>query len=819
MSKIGIHAQRPTPAAKQLVQAGARVAVLVSDFGAAEEYRAASPGITIIGRPRQDYEVRDQLVALLGKPDAIQRARDLAARFVESQWYYVYRQNPYILNWIGHNEQSFGGPNDADALNLMALYGEYEAERARQMADYGLSAVVGGFSTGYPEITYPDHTPDLRMWNMFLPALYAVDNYGGLLHLHEYAAPLLKWWTFLAPWGQLAGWLLLRYRQLYHYVIDPRNLDVPLVISECGWDRAGGGGGVPTGCWRDLAAYWAAQGRPDTEAYMAEQVIEMDMQWGKDPMLLGVALFDYGADNPLWERYRLDNAAIFNAALLAYMQGGQPMVNSFTLNQVVYVTSASGTKLLGADGKQQAPPNDTAGPHDSGKITATAQHLPLHADTDWFWEINFGSGKVGFVNDVNLGPSDVITGGASGGWLQETGKVSSPKVKPPTHDTCWVFNTPDITEPMWEIAGSADWYEVINRQWNPSRKRWFYGIPDHDLSGNVPAKQGKEQKRGWVDCRDVEAVNGLPDCKTAPPPDSGGGTGGDGGGGTGGTTTIDPGIVIPVGNLVKNPDFSAGWDEPSGNQTPRFWQRIQTPNGQPNIWPQKMQQGVLKPSIAVRQCEAVHKPWNLLPDGERWGLPLALILFLVAAVAGGLVAVYKMFCGDSSSETLQQILTGLTPGRAVHIWAYILGETSDKPTSPTNKLEGDHFRMGLHVPGAEDNRTYEQAYTHKDVTGNDRHWNKLSVNTTVPADGVLPVAVAVQQNWAGSVDFFLACVVAEYADNPPPPDGGGADISAELAAADADLVALDAAQAAEEAAEQDLRAELAKIKQKQGGNA
>src|SRR3990167_3651432 len=144
-SKLTAHSQRPTLAARQLVEAGAQSAFMVDDFGAAKDYLALHPGIVLIGRVYTKRTYGERLA------DAGGNTTVAAQRFVAEQLP-IYRANPPIKIFVGLNEESFGGPDDAGAINRMAGYAIFEAERARLMAGLGLRAAGGGFSTGYPAI-------------------------------------------------------------------------------------------------------------------------------------------------------------------------------------------------------------------------------------------------------------------------------------------------------------------------------------------------------------------------------------------------------------------------------------------------------------------------------------------------------------------------------------------------------------------------------------------------------------------------------------------------------------------------------------------
>lgn len=325
-SKLCPHSIKPTAEAKLLVQAGCPLVKFVDDFGAAEEYLALRPDLTIIGRGYTYTTLLDQL----SSGDAPEQA---AAKFVREQKARYYDPNPLIKIWEGHNEPSFGGPDESGALAKMEWYGRFEAARLRLLADLGLRGVVGNFSTGYPEI----NAGDLRMWEAFMPAVAAARDYNGMVGLHEYSSPWMWWLTGnyqegnclhrrLRPgwreedYGDL-GWLTLRYRQVYRYALAPHALDrVPLVITELGCDAVGHNcPGTASGAWKDLTSFWNSYdgsrdpinywrqpgGERDAERYYAEQLIWYDREMQKDPFVLGATIFTFGTNSATWEPYNV----------------------------------------------------------------------------------------------------------------------------------------------------------------------------------------------------------------------------------------------------------------------------------------------------------------------------------------------------------------------------------------------------------------------------------------------------------------------------------------------------------------------------------
>lgn len=282
-SKMGIHVARPNSEAIMAFVRAARPAVVkgVDDLGFLAEVKAASPETVTIGRlsvDPQDYG---------GEPEAAAAA--LVARQLPQLL-----NHPYVDYWEGWNEPD---PN----LDRMDWYARFEAERVRQLAQHGLRAAVGGFSTGVPE---------LNEFELFVPAVEAAKAHGGILSLHEYAAPDL---TFLYgdplpgyPTYADRGPLMFRYRWFYRDVLEPRGLVVPLVISEAGIDGILGNRPGPEGLgWQDFQAFWVEQGwGPDGQTAFLNQLQWVDNEARQDPYVLGYALFTAGGGRA-WTTYEL----------------------------------------------------------------------------------------------------------------------------------------------------------------------------------------------------------------------------------------------------------------------------------------------------------------------------------------------------------------------------------------------------------------------------------------------------------------------------------------------------------------------------------
>ncbi len=232
-------------------------------------------------------------------------------------------------------------------------------------------------------------------------------------------------------------------------------------------------------------------------------------------------------------------------------------------------------------------------------------------------------------------------------------------------------------------------------------------------------------------------------------------------------TTAEPPPVVDAGALRNGsfdegyPDFDGWATIENGNQRPNGWDLSLPPKGQLLPFPTHLQQGNVIPAISNGPGELVHKNANQLPPDEQLGQPRALIL------DGG--RVYKIFGGPGAhAGVLSQIIKG-APGATLQVTAFILGETSDVPTSPTGLLEPDHFVAQVGLGSVKDKRLYVDMVARHDAPDNDRAWNKFVVHDVFPADGQLRFEVIVQQNWPGEVNFFLDAFKAEVVTELPPP--------------------------------------------------
>jgi hypothetical protein len=285
LSKLGIHVVRNNdPAIMEFVRRSQPAVVkAVDDVGFLEEVKQASPRTITIGRltaPHQHYG---------GEPE------EAAQEFVAAQLA-QYQANPFVDYWEGWNEPD---PN----LENMAWYARFEQERIRLLAGHGFKAAIGGFATGVPE---------MDEFELFVPAVETAVEYAAILSLHEYSAPDMTYLYGSPLPGYPAypdrGALTFRYRWYYREILEPRNLVIPLVISEAGIDGIIGGRPGPNGLgWADFATYWVQQGWADTgEAAFIKQLNWYDNGVRQDGYVIGFTIFTAGAIAQ-WEPYNINS--------------------------------------------------------------------------------------------------------------------------------------------------------------------------------------------------------------------------------------------------------------------------------------------------------------------------------------------------------------------------------------------------------------------------------------------------------------------------------------------------------------------------------
>ncbi|MCB9151722.1 MAG: hypothetical protein H6641_23450 [Caldilineaceae bacterium] len=299
-SKLGLHVERNINDIFELLDTGAVpvVTTLELDANFAAQMKNSKSNPLIIGRIHVDQ-------AQLGAMDDPAGA---ARAFVEQLLPYADddRRRPYFDAWVSYNEPV---ANNAEEMQRLAAF---EAERVRLLGDRGIRSIIGNFATGNPT--------DLALWEHFLPAVQAAQQYNGWLGLHEYAAPTIYYLTDPQKEGrypgvspQDEGWLTLRYRKAYNQYLKPAGLAIPLVFTECGVDGLVQPGQRPGPTdaqgWRDFQSYWAENGFGlwGPGAYI-EQLVWYDEALRQDDYVIGGCIYALGTSGQ-WLSYDIQGPA------------------------------------------------------------------------------------------------------------------------------------------------------------------------------------------------------------------------------------------------------------------------------------------------------------------------------------------------------------------------------------------------------------------------------------------------------------------------------------------------------------------------------
>jgi hypothetical protein len=151
----------------------------------------------------------------------------------------------------------------------------------------------------------------MHEFELFLPAIEVAIQYGGILTLHEYSAPVMDngYGSNLPGYPAYPdrGSLTFRYRWFYREFLQPRGLVIPLVITEAGIDGIIGNRPGPRGIgWDDFADYGVSQGWGATgvESFV-NQLAWYDAGTRQDEYVLGFTVFTAGAIAQ-WKEYDIN---------------------------------------------------------------------------------------------------------------------------------------------------------------------------------------------------------------------------------------------------------------------------------------------------------------------------------------------------------------------------------------------------------------------------------------------------------------------------------------------------------------------------------
>jgi hypothetical protein len=263
--KLGPHHLQGGSDTKAWMLLGPTVAKAVGDLGVLSE---APAGVLRVGRMTDDGQLDGQgfdANRYAGTVEPVVMAAQYTAwltRFIDT--------NPWVDVWEGPNEQVITAPAS------MAWYGAFLYEFARLVKAKGKRAGLGGWAVGNPR-------RELNLWPHYVWALQAVRDHGAILTRHEY--------------GPLDGANSLRYRADNAEFTRLGYPDLPVIISECGADDAGG-----MTRWRnfyhgDLDRYWNELLRPYAQALR------------RDAYCLGATVFTVGGGDA-WHGFDVDRTGL-----------------------------------------------------------------------------------------------------------------------------------------------------------------------------------------------------------------------------------------------------------------------------------------------------------------------------------------------------------------------------------------------------------------------------------------------------------------------------------------------------------------------------
>jgi hypothetical protein len=293
-SKLGLFVARNHPQIFEVLDSRAVTVVktLELDANFVRQIKQHSPNTRIIGR-LPDGDLAQVQLSTLDPIPAAQAYVDRLLPYADDPG-----RRPYFDGWETYNEPVAGNPDE------MKKWADFEAERTRLLAERGIRSVIGNFSAG---------GPPMEMWEHFLPAVQAAQQYDGWLGLHEYSAPTMYYLTTRDNMGRYpgispddTGWLTLRYRQVYNQILIPNGLAIPLVFTELGVDGLVGANrpGPPDARgWHDFQQYWAENGFGlwGPGAYI-EQLVWYDEAMRQNDYVIGGCIYAMAGSQD-WESY------------------------------------------------------------------------------------------------------------------------------------------------------------------------------------------------------------------------------------------------------------------------------------------------------------------------------------------------------------------------------------------------------------------------------------------------------------------------------------------------------------------------------------
>lgn len=228
---------------------------------------------------KRAIEFWDRLLADLTHGDARQEAR-------------VLERMRHFDAWEGYNEIG-SGP-------IVANLGRFDAYLARRFHTEGLRYAGGGFSMT---------KPTSEEWLLYCRALLDTVDLGqgdvpDFLHFHEYWYPPEDWASLLHADGSInprrmraaTKGYMLHWRDLYEHPDTPAEIKLPVIISECGWDRG----------WPEQVGFReSSRSDADYVAWLLWYDQELQKPLDGIDYVVGAAIFTYGHE-ARWASFEID---------------------------------------------------------------------------------------------------------------------------------------------------------------------------------------------------------------------------------------------------------------------------------------------------------------------------------------------------------------------------------------------------------------------------------------------------------------------------------------------------------------------------------
>jgi len=195
--------------------------------------------------------------------------RAVAAWYFETNLRQHVTDNPRVTVWSGPNEFIV---DDADQ---MRWYSKVLYHLAAIIRSTGKTPAIGGWSVG---------NPAPYLWKYYEPALRACEELGAYFERHSY--------------GPLTREYALRHRLDHQIFSDMGFRNIPMLITECGADNAGG-----MTAWRN---YYQ-----NLDAYWNEWIVPFEIEIRKDPYVKTANLYTFGTGgSDDWKPYDVGNTDI-----------------------------------------------------------------------------------------------------------------------------------------------------------------------------------------------------------------------------------------------------------------------------------------------------------------------------------------------------------------------------------------------------------------------------------------------------------------------------------------------------------------------------